>query len=87
MNNPKDLPFAALSIAALFYFSTVSPAWPYVSWTTAIRIAVVLALGLNIRAGALLYLAYFGSLLAAYVIAERNWTGGGWPTPRAALPP
>jgi hypothetical protein len=73
MNNPKDLPFAALSIAALFYFSKLSPAWPYLSWTTAAKVAVVLALGLNIRAGALLYLAYFGGLLGVFVIAEQHF--------------
>jgi hypothetical protein len=73
MNNPKDLPFAAMTVVALFYFSKVSPAWPYVSWPTAIKITVALALALNIRAGALLYLAYFGWLLAALIVAERNF--------------
>lgn len=70
MNNPKDLPFAAMSIAALYYFSTLSRAWPYLSWATALKITIALALALNIRAGALLYLAYFGVLLGAYVLAD-----------------
>jgi hypothetical protein len=72
MNNPKDLPFAALSVAALYYFSTVSPTWPYISRSTAVKIVVALALALNVRAGALLYLGYLGLLVAAFVIAERN---------------
>jgi hypothetical protein len=72
MNNPKDLPFAALSVVALYYVSTISPTWPYVSRATAAKIAVALALALNVRAGALLYLGYFGLLVAAYVVAERN---------------
>jgi hypothetical protein len=73
MNNPKDLPFAAMTVAALYYFSTISPRWPYFSWSTAAKIAAVLALGLNIRAGALIYLGYFGLLVIGYAIAERNW--------------
>jgi hypothetical protein len=75
MNNPKDLPFAAMSVMALFYISTVSPRWPYVSPSTGIKIAVSLALALNVRVGALLYVGYFGLLMAALVVAERqtNW--------------
>jgi hypothetical protein len=75
MNNPKDLPFAAMSVMALYYISTVSARWPYVSASTAIKIAVSLALALNIRVGALLYLGYFGVLIASLIVIERgtNW--------------
>jgi hypothetical protein len=73
MNNPKDLPFAAISVVALYYFSTISPTWPYFSRSTAIKVAVALALALNIRAGALLYLGYLGLLIMAFALAERNW--------------
>jgi hypothetical protein len=73
MNNPKDLPFAAATAAALYYFSTVSPKWPYISRSTAIKIVVAVAVALNIRAAALLYLGYFGLLILAFVIAERQF--------------
>ena len=72
MNNPKDLPFAAMTVVALYYISTVSATWPYLSRGTAIKIVVALALALNIRAGALLYLGYLAMLVTAFVIAERN---------------
>jgi hypothetical protein len=72
MNNPKDLPFAAMTVVALYYISTVSTRYPYVSASTAVKIAVSLALSLNIRVGALLFLGYFGLLIAALVIRERN---------------
>ena len=72
MNDPKDLPFAALTVVALYYFSTVSPTWPYFSRATAIKIAIALALALNVRAGALLYLGYLGLLVMAFAITERN---------------
>jgi hypothetical protein len=75
MNNPKDLPFAAMTVMALYYISGVSARWPYVSRSTALKIALSLALALGIRVGALLYLGYFVALigLAAVVDPERNW--------------
>jgi hypothetical protein len=75
MNNPKDLPFAALTVAALYYISTVSTRWPYVSFSTGAKITISLALALGVRVGALLYLGYFGLLVCGLVVAERitNW--------------
>ena len=72
MNNPKDAPFAAMSMVALFYISTVSPRWPYISLTSGVTITVALALALSVRSGAVLYLGYFGLLVGAYVLAERT---------------
>jgi hypothetical protein len=72
MNNPKDLPFAAMTVMALYYMSTISPRWPYISRSTGIMLAVSLALALNIRAAALVYLGYAGLLVAAYVVAQRR---------------
>jgi hypothetical protein len=74
MNNPKDLPFAALTVVALYYIATISPKWPYVTLATAVGIVVPLALALNVRAGALLYLGYFGLLVLIYAAIERP----GW---------
>jgi hypothetical protein len=71
MNNPKDLPFAAMSITALYYISLVSPRWPYVSAGTAAKTVLALALALNIRVGALLYLGYFGLLVIFFMARER----------------
>jgi hypothetical protein len=71
MNNPKDLPFAAMTVMALYYISTVSSRWPYVTPSAAIKIAVSLALALGIRVGALLYVGYFGALISALVVADR----------------
>ena len=73
MNNPKDLPFAAASVAALFYMSMMSPKWPYISWSTAIKLVVALAVALNIRAAGLIYLGYFGLLIGAFVLIERQF--------------
>jgi 4-amino-4-deoxy-L-arabinose transferase-like glycosyltransferase len=72
MNNPKDLPFAALSVMALYYISTISPRWPYLSWKSAAMIVLSLALALNVRVGSLIYVGYLGLLVGAYILAERN---------------
>lgn len=73
MNNPKDLPFAAVAVAALYYMSTISPTWPYLSRRAAIKATIVLALALNIRAAGLMYLGYLGLLVIGYTIAEGRW--------------
>ena len=72
MNNPKDLPFAAMTVMALYYISAVSPKWPYVSFAAAVKIVVALALAMGIRIGAILYLGYFALLIACFVVLERN---------------
>ena len=74
MNNPKDLPFAAMTVVGLYYISTISPRWPYLTRGQILKIAIPLALALNIRAAALLYLGYFGLLVLIYVALERP----GW---------
>ena len=74
MNNPKDLPFAAMSVAALYYISTVSPRWPYLPLGTAVKIALAIALALSIRVGGLLYLGYFGLLVMALPGSFRLFT-------------
>ena len=71
MNNPKDLPFAALSMAALYYISTVSPKWPFIPFSTAVKIVLALALAMGIRVGAVLYLGYLGLLIVGLVVLER----------------
>ncbi len=72
MNNPKDLPFAAMSVVALYYFSTISPRWPYLSVGVGAKIAAALALGLSTRPAALLYMGYLPVLLGALAVAGRT---------------
>lgn len=70
MNNPKDLPFAALSIVALYYCSLTGPRWPYLSASTTAKAAVSLGLALNVRPAALLYLGYLGVQVAWYALRD-----------------
>ena len=77
MNNPKDLPFAAMSVVALYYMSTISSRWPYLTVGAGVRIAVALGLALGTRSGALLYFGYLPLLLAAIVVVNRVGVTGG----------
>ena len=70
MNNPKDLPFAAMSVVSLYYISLMSPRWPYLTLGNALKMAIPLALALSIRAGALLYAGYAGLLAGAFFLAD-----------------
>jgi hypothetical protein len=78
MNNPKDLPFAATSVAALYFLSRISPTYPYLSKSTAVGVVISLAIALNIRPAALLYVGYLGLLVGAFVLAERSFDWRRW---------
>jgi hypothetical protein len=73
MNNPKDMPFAALCAVALLSFTLVGAASPWLTWRRALLIGLAIALPLNVRPGAVLYLGYLG-VLVAFVM----WRAGAW---------
>jgi hypothetical protein len=73
MNNPKDIPFAALCMVSLLAFTLARPAPPFLSWSRAVLLGLALALPLNVRPGGLLYFVYFGGVLAMMVILARAW--------------
>ena len=68
MNNPKDLPFAAMSVMVLYCLSRLSPRWPYLTVGTGAALAVALGLALGTRPGALLYFGYLPLLLLGMLI-------------------
>ena len=70
MNNPKDLPFAAMSVMVLYCLSRLSPRWPYLTVGTGAALAVALGLALGTRPGALLYFGYLPLLLLAMLIVQ-----------------
>jgi len=72
MNNPKDIPLAALLAAALYYLMQLEPRYPYLRLRLAVPLVLSIGLAVNVRAGALLFLAYFTMALAALLIATRE---------------
>ena len=74
MNNPKDLPLAALCAVGLFAFTALRPTPPFLTWRAALAIGTALALPLNIRPGALLYLGYLGIAVAILHVRAGAWS-------------
>jgi hypothetical protein len=70
MNNPKDLPFAAMGVVVLYGLSRLSSRWPYLTVGTGAALAVALGLALGTRPGALLYFGYLPLLLLAILIVQ-----------------
>jgi Dolichyl-phosphate-mannose-protein mannosyltransferase len=58
MNNPKDLPFAALAIAALYYTLTIDWQPPYLSWRRTALLGTAIALAIDVRSLGIVLLAY-----------------------------
>jgi hypothetical protein len=74
MNNPKDVPFAALCMVAVLSFLLLRREPPFLSWWRAVVIGIALGLPLGVRPGALLYLMYFGLCVLALIVASRLWS-------------
>ena len=74
MNNPKDLPFAAMSTIVLYCLSWISPHRPYLTVGTGAAIAVSLGLALGTRPGALLYFGYLPLLVLGILLVQ--WISG-----------
>ncbi len=66
MNNPKDLPFATMATASLLAMTWVTRTPPFIDLRTGALLALALGVGLNVRAGALLFVGYLGVLVGYY---------------------
>jgi hypothetical protein len=72
MNNPKDLPLAALMAAALYYLMRLEPGYPHLGWRLAVPLTLAIGLAVNVRSGALVLLAYLAIALLGLTIAARR---------------
>lgn len=66
MNNPKDLPFATVATASLLAMTYVARHPPFLGLATGAGLALILGVGLNVRAGALLFAGYTAVLIGYY---------------------
>jgi hypothetical protein len=80
MNNPKDAPFASLAIVTLYYALSVDVRRPRVSWPLAAKLALAIALAINVRPlGLMLLLVSSGLIgLLALVAAVRGTDPDRW---------
>ena len=59
-NNPKDIPFAAAVMAAIYFMTLFFKQFPKVKITTLIFLTLFIALSISVRIGGVLLYAYFG---------------------------
>lgn len=72
MNNPKDLPFATLSTAALFVMAGIPARYPFLTWPRVAGLTLAIGLCLSVRPGGLLFIGYAGCVLAVQVLRSRD---------------
>ena len=72
MNNPKDIPFAALGAWSLYALSGVRFTYPYLPLRIAAGIGLAIGLSLSVRPGGVLFLGYAAGLVLVAVVANRE---------------
>lgn len=84
-NNPKDIPFAAGFVWAIYYLVRLVPSLPRPPLRLVVKLAVASGLTMAVRVGGLLLLCYLGLVLALWgvwqAIAARRLSvlvGRGW---------
>jgi hypothetical protein len=71
-NNPKDIPFAAALVWAVYYILRLLPDLPRPPIATVLKLGVVVGLAVGVRVGGLLALCYLGLALAAALLVRRE---------------
>ncbi len=67
-NNPKDIPFAAGAVWALYYIVAIIPTLPRPRWQLVAKLGLACGLTLGVRVGGLLLFAYLGMLLSLFAL-------------------
>jgi hypothetical protein len=70
MNNPKDAPFAALTMAALYYTLSIDWKPPHLSWSHAAKLGASIALAINIRPLGLVLLVYAAGVIGLFAVVQ-----------------
>jgi len=72
MNNPKDLPFAAMATVVLAVIAALPRQFPYLPVKHAVALGVAIGLCLAVRPGGLLFVGYAGLWILSAVVANRD---------------
>ena len=79
--NPKDIPFAATAVWALYSIARILPRWPHLSWPDLLWTSLAIGLTMSVRVGGILYLLYLAVLLlmwSAYRLGQNPSDWRGW---------
>ena len=77
-NNPKDIPFAALSAWALVAMFEATRAIPKVRWTQVVGTGVATGLMLGVRPGGVFFFGYMVILWSSGLLMALRQTGARW---------
>jgi hypothetical protein len=73
MNNPKDIPFATGYVASLFYLIRTSDGFPFLGFSSAVKVTLSVASAIAIRFGGILLIGYVWLVLGWLLLASRRW--------------
>ncbi|GHT40265.1 hypothetical protein AGMMS49965_08280 [Bacteroidia bacterium] len=67
-NNPKDIPFAAFAMGAIYYIAWFIKEYPKPTLKTSLKMGVMMGAAIGIRPGGFLFFAYFGLFVMVYYL-------------------
>ncbi|GHT40269.1 hypothetical protein AGMMS49965_08290 [Bacteroidia bacterium] len=67
-NNPKDIPFAAFAMGAIYYIAWFIKEYPKPTLKTSLKMGVMMGAAIGIRPGGFLFFAYFGLFVLVYYL-------------------
>ena len=67
-NNPKDIPFAAAGVWAVYYMVRIVPLLPRPPLALSVKLGAAIGLALGVRVGGLLFFCYLGLLLGLWAL-------------------
>ncbi|GHT40097.1 hypothetical protein AGMMS49965_07860 [Bacteroidia bacterium] len=67
-NNPKDIPFAACAIGAIYYIAWFIKEYPHPTLKTSLKLGLMMGASLGVRPGGFLFFAYFGLFVLVYYL-------------------
>src|SRR5207247_5242809 len=70
MNNPKDAPFAACAMLALYITLTMPARPPYLTWKRAAALGIAIVLAINVRPLGLVLIGYLAFVLTLRAAAS-----------------
>jgi tetratricopeptide (TPR) repeat protein len=85
MNNPKDTPFAAAFIAAIYFIFRLMDRLPNVNWKDGLWPVIAIACAINVRVGGVLLIPYLFAFLIGAYLYNKIFTKENFPISKGIL--